>query len=212
MRIGINISSRLHRRLEPLKQHINVSQICREAVEERIRCYERALVSRDDADIVQAMARVWNEEREMRDIVDVDWGMLGCEDAKSWVTEARLKDWDYLHHRQEVIQRQGRPPTDLPPPHLKGVKGFNDRFVERKNRIQQQSDQFLERYFEHYDFDVQSAERDYMSAWLAYTDAVWGLFREMQRQYLEERSRRAFNVDSIHPNPALPDNLKNELN
>ena len=46
MRIGINIPNELHRRLEPLKQHINISQICREAIEERIGCYEKALASR----------------------------------------------------------------------------------------------------------------------------------------------------------------------
>ena len=41
--VGVNIPNGLHRRLEPLKQYINVSQICRDAIEERIRCYEKAL-------------------------------------------------------------------------------------------------------------------------------------------------------------------------
>ena len=50
MRIGINIPNDLHRRLEPLKQYVNVSQICREAIEDRIRCYERALASRSNED------------------------------------------------------------------------------------------------------------------------------------------------------------------
>ena len=41
MRIGINIPNELHRRLEPLKQYINISQICRDAIEDRIKCYEK---------------------------------------------------------------------------------------------------------------------------------------------------------------------------
>ena len=114
MRIGINIPNELHRRLEPLKQYINVSLICREAIEDRMGCYEKALASCRNQDVVRAIERAWKEERKMRAIVEVDWGMLGCEDAKSWVTVAQLKDWDYLHHRQDIIQRQGRPRWEVP--------------------------------------------------------------------------------------------------
>ena len=144
MRIGVNIPNGLHRRLEPLKQYINVSQICRDAIEERIRCYEKALASRSGQDIARSIERVWEEERKMRAIVEVDWGMLGCADAKSWVTAAQLKDWEYLHHCQDVIQRQGRPRWEVPPPYLEGVRTSNHRDSELYHRIWQQDDQFLD--------------------------------------------------------------------
>ena len=190
MRIGVNIPNELHRRLEPLKQYVNVSQICRDAIEERIRCYEKALASRSDQDIVRSIERVWEEERNMRAIVEVEWGMLGAEDAKSWVAVAQLKDWEYLHHRQDVIQRQGRLRWEVPPPTLGGVKAFNDRESELYNRIQQQDDQFLDWLYDEYGgLDRAAAEREYMSAWLAYTDSSWGLFCEMRREYVEESRR-----------------------
>ena len=144
MRIGINISNGLHRRLVPLKQYINVSQICREAIEERIRCYEKALASRSDQDIVRVIDRVWEEERRMRAIVELEWGMLGAEDAKSWVAVAQLKDWEYLHHREDTIKRQGRPRWEVPPPYLEGVRTFDAHESELDHRILQQDDQFFD--------------------------------------------------------------------
>ena len=123
MRLGISIPDELHRRLDPLKQYINVSQICREAIEERIRCYEKALASGSDKDIALAMEEAWKEELKMREIVDVNWGRLGSEDVRPWVTAAGLRDWNYLHHRQGIIDKQGRSRWEVPPcPQSKGQR------------------------------------------------------------------------------------------
>ena len=178
MRLGINIPNELHRRLEPLKQYINVSQICREAIEDSVGCYEIALASRNEQDIVLAMERVWKEELEMRAIIEVKWGVSGCQDAKPWVTTAELADWNYLHHRQDVIQRQERPRWKVDPPYLRGTKTFDDRWSELQDRIHQQDETFFDWLFERGGIDREAAEREYMSAWLAYTDSAWDLMRE----------------------------------
>ena len=212
MRIGINIPSELHRRLEPLKQHINISQICREAIEDRIRCYEKALASRGDQHVVEAIGQTWEEELKMRDIVEVDWGMLGCEDAKSWVTAAQLKDWNYLHHRQDIILRQGRPHWEVPPPYLEGVKAFNERHAELYDRIRRQDDQFLDWLYDgHGGVDRGAAEREYMSAWLAYTDSAWDLFCEMRGNHLEERRHKRLEVETKEQDPTVPEKLLRDL-
>ena len=212
MRIGINIPNELHRRLEPLRQHINISQICREAIEERLGCYEKALASRGDQDVAQAIERTWGEERRMRDIIKVDWGMLGCQDAKSWVTVAQLKHWDYLHHRQDIIRKQGRPPWEVPPPYFEGVKTFNEHQAELHSRIWQQDDQFFDwLYDEHGGIDREAAEREYMCAWLAYTDSAWGLFCEMRESYLENCRRKGVATEKSGPTPEVPEKLLREL-
>ena len=206
MRIGINIPRDLHQRMEPFKQYINVSQICREAIEHRIRYYERALAIQSDEDVLEAIERAWEEERKMRDIIEVDWGMLGCQDAKSWVEAAELKDWDYLHHRQEVIDRQGRPRWVVPPPHLEGVKDFQNHYAELFNRMQQQDDRFFDWLYDEYGgIDKEAAEREYMSAWLAYTDSAWALFLEVRGRHLKEHSL------SRPTRPTLPKKLLREL-
>lgn len=211
MRLGISIPNELHSRLEPLKQYINVSQICREAIEERIRCYERALASRSDQDIALALQQVWEEELKMRAIVEVDWGMLGCGDAKSWVNAARLPDWEYLHHRQGVIERQGRPRWDILPPRVNGTKTFNERWSELHSRIWQQDDPFFDWLYERGGIDTQAAEREYMSAWLAYTDSAWDLIREKRRRHLEERRSQRLEAQEKRQDPTVPDELFREL-
>ena len=212
MRIGINIPNDLHRRLEPLKQYVNVSQICREAIEDRIRCYERALASRSDEDTARAIERAWEKEQEMRAILEVNWGMSGYQDAEPWVQAAELKDWNYLHHRQGVIERQGRPRWEVAIPHLRGVMTFHERYSELQNRISRQDDQFLDwLYDEHGGIDIAAAEREYMSAWLVYTDSAWDLFLEMRGRYLEERRRGRLQGGSNRQRPTLPEHLLREL-
>ena len=211
MRLGINIPNDLHRRLVPLKQYVNVSQICREALEGRIRPYEKALASRGNESVASAIERVWEEERSMREIVEVDWGMLGYEDAKCWIETAQLNDWNYLHHCQEVIERQGRPHWDFPPPNLEGVKTFLEHFVELNGRIWQHKDRLLNWLYEEYGgIDTKSAEREYMLAWLAHTDSAWKLFREMRGRYLEERRRERLEASASQPGPKVPEKLLDE--
>ena len=212
MRIGINIPNHLHRRLEPVKQYVNVSQICREAIEDRIRCYERAVESLGNGDIVKAMDRTWKEERELMAVVEVDWGMCGLRDAESWVEAAGLRDWNYLHHRQEVIDGQGRPRWDVPPPYLDGVKTFDDHYTELLKRIREQDDQFLDwLYDEHGGLDREMAQREYMSAWLACTDSAWNLLHDMRGRYTEERRREQAQEGSNRPKPTFPQKLLREL-
>ena len=211
MRLGINIPNELHRRLEPLKQYINVSQICRDAIEDRIACYEKALANWSDQDIVSAMERVWKEEMEMRDIVDVDWERLGLKDAKQWVTAARLRDWNYLHHRQAIIEKQGRPRWDLPTPPLEGADAFDDRWFELQGRILRQDEHFLDWLHERGGLDGETAQREYMSVWLAYTDSAWDLIREKRKLHMEERQRQRLEAQERRQDPTVPDELFREL-
>ena len=212
MRLGINIPNDLHRRLAPLKQYVNVSQICREAIDDRIRPYEKALASRSNESVASAIERVWEEERSMREIIEVDWGMVGYEDAKRWIETAQLEDWNYLHHCQEVVERQGRPRWDFPPPDLEGVKTFLEHFVELNGRIWQHKDRLLNWLYEEYGgMDREAPQREYMLAWLAHTDAAWELFCEMRSRYLEERRRERLEARSNQPDPVLPQRLLEEL-
>ena len=195
MRIGINIPNELMRRLEPLKPELNISQVCREALEAKAASYERTLARLDDGEIQEAVGMVWEQEREFLAVIEVDWDALGYEDAESWTKAAKLEGWKHLHHRQDVIEKQGRPAWEVPPPSPPGVKDFTVRRGELYQLMQQQGDDFFDwLYEEHGGIDYAAAEREYMTAWLAYTSAVWELIcqrrEEHYQQLLAERKER----------------------
>ena len=204
VRIGINIPNELMQRLEPLKPELNISQVCREALTAKVESHERMLASLDDG-IKVAVEIVWEQERDFLAVVEVDWEMRGYEDAEAWVKVAELKDWDYLHHRQGVINKQGRPAWEVPPPHLPGVKDFTERRGELSARMNQKGDDFFDRLYdgEQGGIDFAAAEREYMTAWLTYTNEVWYLVQKRLQEYREwQLAQRA-----APPEPEVPEHL-----
>ena len=73
MRIGLNIPDDLLTRLEPLKPSINVSQICREAIEAYVDSYERASMKIEEDGTLEEAERIWRQEESRV----VDWEELG---------------------------------------------------------------------------------------------------------------------------------------
>ena len=57
MRIGINIPKELHQRLQPLKGTMNISQICREALEAHVEKYEEYTGWLDSDDARELVSR-----------------------------------------------------------------------------------------------------------------------------------------------------------
>ena len=82
-RISISLSEDLVARLEPVKDRINVSQVCREALERRISSFERASSEQEgDPDVGDLVERL-REERELLE------GMLESRarrNAASWLS------------------------------------------------------------------------------------------------------------------------------
>ena len=77
MRIGINVPNSLVKRMEPLRQMINVSQICRDAIQGWVDTYEHAM-EKARQDGMEEVAAVLSREWEP---YEVDWQAIGHEDA-----------------------------------------------------------------------------------------------------------------------------------
>ncbi len=191
MRIGIDIPDELMRRLEPLKSQLNVSQLCREAIEARVAQFERNVVVLDNSESTSAIRAAVEQEMAWLKIVDVDWGQYGYEDAIDWVKAAGLKDWDQWRRSLEVGRRHNRPAwqTQIP---LSGnrrhvAKLFHDRLTEYMDVIGCQSDEFSEWRYEHGLYvDVRLAEREYHRAWSAYVAAAWDKKQRVKNELEEE--------------------------
>jgi len=79
-RISISIPDKLMAKLEPMKDGINVSQLCREALERRVAASERAS-RHDDLDLDGLVKRL----RDERPIEEFKFEDLGKDNAGSWL-------------------------------------------------------------------------------------------------------------------------------
>ena len=84
-RISISLPDSLLAKLEPIKDGINISQLCREALEQRVAVYQRA-ASRNghDLDLDALVHRLQGE----RDLFGGKFEQLGKNNAAAWLTTA----------------------------------------------------------------------------------------------------------------------------
>ncbi|MFC1945670.1 hypothetical protein ACFLW1_00555 [Chloroflexota bacterium] len=169
MRIGINVPNELIKRLEPYKDITNVSKICRDAIKDWVETYERAKdrVSKDE--IKDVAQRLHNEIKSCE--YEVDWEVLGQEDAKMWAQMATLENFEHLFHNLRQAKRNKLTPGPFLGPHLEGVKLYIDRQVEHEKWFERQFDIDNDEGPNHY---VLAQER-YNKGWVAYLTSVWDM-------------------------------------
>jgi hypothetical protein len=198
VRIGINVPDELLKRIEPLKTVTNVSQICRDAIKTHVETYERAM-ARAKQDGMEAIA-----ERLGSMLVpqEVDWELLGIEDAKMWVQLAKLEDFENLLHRLEVLKRQGRSPYEVPIPRVQGVKFFeeqsyeHDEWFDRQVEVNEEKNPYIE------------AKLEYQRGKLSYILAVWNMAKEIAKeQYKTESITREHARREARNRIKVPDHL-----
>lgn len=197
MRIGVNIPNQLYKRLEPLKATVNVSEICREAIELHVRAYEDGLARISAGEVPKVVDELCVQEQELF----VDWQEVGLRDAIIWVERARPQDLQYLAHRQDIIRKQGRLYWEVPPPHIAGVEDFRHHYHDYSERFIQ----YLEAH-PHYDIESDSpldAEREYMIGWLGYLTAVQEKVRQRREALLNDRG----SMPTVLPEVEAPEQL-----
>ena len=197
MRIGVNIPNDLNRRLEPIKHTINISQVCREAIQAYVEDYERARARLESDDINETVDRLFGEEEHMT----VDWKQLGWTDAKTWVEAVDKENFEHLFHRVDILKKQGRPTWGVPPPGAPGVKTFFERALEYSKLFELQ-------YKRLFDLNQEGnprayAEQEYGRAWLAYVSAV----REKIRQRRADQAAAMLKSAAVRAEPEVPEQL-----
>ncbi len=222
MRIGINIPKELHQQLQPLKETMNISQICREALEAHLEKYEQSVEWLESDIAKQLVAKICEEELERKAMVEVDWEMLGYQDGNAWVQAATIFDWEYWcssqndAHGQNTVWTMGRPvhyrPGKVTFTSPEGVNTFHKRHSEYSQRIHEQSDEFLNWMHEEYDgmspvYDFASAERDYGRGWMAHTTAAWEMICRLREEYSTKWHQERMQAHQNRPQPEVPDHL-----
>ncbi|MFC1860372.1 hypothetical protein ACFLYC_02220 [Chloroflexota bacterium] len=172
MRLGINVPNDLIKRMKPLKQVVNFSQICREAIQTWVDSYELA---RERA-VKDSMEDIAQRLRHEIESYEVDWEAIGQEDAKIWVQLASLKDFEDFYHNLKNGKRLGRTPGTWMAPISPGTKSYGEKAGEHKEWFTRQSELDLE--YNYY----QKAKDDYERGWTSYVIAVWDMVRNQKQE------------------------------
>ena len=224
MRIGINIPKELHQRLQPLKGTVNISEICRDAIEARVKKYEAFVGWLDSENAKQVVAEICEKELERKAIVEFDWETTGYEDAKDWVKAATLADWDYWNRCRnhpdngirDMVWMQGRHVLEgknrgrFISPGMAGT--FFQRRREYDGRMREQDDDFWEWLYEEYDrlnpfTDYAAGQQEYGRAWMAYTTAVWDLICQKRKEYQQKWHSERAETRLNRPAPEVPEHI-----
>ena len=205
MRIGINVPNELLKQVKEIRPEINVSQVCREALEHRVQVARRAAAqaARDRVDehvyrLDQAVAKLPKEP---------DWEANALDDARAWVSKVTPEVWERVIYQMDSLRRQGRDETEMVSvwSHGEGVEGLGRLLDENR-----------EWFISQYDLDFESgassnpqekAEREYGHAWLGYVNEVRRLLEKHRKdEYDRVMAERAEYRRSL-PGPELPSQL-----
>ena len=115
-RISISLPDGLIAKLEPIKDGINISQLCREALEQRVAAYERAANRNgQELDLDALVHRLRGE----RDLFGGKFEQFGKNNAASWLSTASYLE---IQNVAEHGRSEGMPKYKLPRAAFKTMK------------------------------------------------------------------------------------------
>lgn len=201
MRIGINVPNELVQRVKQANPDVNVSQICREALENYARQSERIAVQVAEDGVEGRLDNYMDLEHFP--LVEPDWEGFAFEDAQDWLNKATPADWcEFLCHREWLRARGREDETWFADTHgMDGVKRFWDRRKENEDWI-------LSRYEMDESFSLNEIRSRYERTWIAYLEEVrrlWEQYRQAKHQ--EMMAERQKNWQALRK-PELPPQLQ----
>ena len=203
MRIGINISSGLHGRLKAIREPINVSEVCRDAIESVVMGHE-GLAARVDEDSLGDVVANFADDGEQWS--DIDWRENAWMDARDWFKKVDREQYERYVYEREFYLKRDRSPEDILwladlASHIDGVAGFHDRLKKHNDLLEKEYDRMNQWALD--GSPRQDAAREYKTAWLAYFNVVYRLIENTRKQQAEERLRSR----AQFPTPELPEHL-----
>jgi hypothetical protein len=183
MRLGINVPDDIIKRLEPMKQYINISKLCRNVIYEYVLLYEKAKKQADNTETNKVVKDLF----ETRKPVVVDWELLGLQDAKLWQSLATSDDWDSVFELLDYFEREGKSPFDerVTIPRVKGAKTYYDRQYEYdvdKGWFEQRINDLSNPYI--------VAQLDYQRGFLSYMIIIRQKVTEQQKKYFKTKEEK----------------------
>ena len=207
MRIGINVPNELLQRVKDIRPEVNVSQICREALESRAAEAERIAAQTDIDGITEHILRL--AESDKAPLLEPDWVGMALEDARDWVRAVDVDLWfDFCRDYDERIE-DGNDVKSLP--------GFWAMQAKAKG-LWERHDETREWYFQQMRLCIHSPAKrqavlarqekdvnDYRRTWLGYVlEARRRLQEYVDAEYEKQAARRERERKANFSEPELP--------
>ncbi len=184
---------------------MNVSQVCREAIQHHVRVSQRARKKAQSGSIMEQIARL--DELLPKPIVEPDWETLAIKDAEEWVKRVNPEAWNTFVNQSDFFRREGRDESVMIDSWSSSadVKGPDIRLWENRDWL-----------IEQYDLEIltgtdsnhrEQARKEYARAWLAFVYEVRHLLEKHRKEELHRiMNERAKSLEA-RPIPELPEHL-----
>ncbi len=200
MRIGVNVPSALLKQAREFEPRMNISQICREAIQQRVEIAERArALAREDHELIERL----DTETTPR-MREPDWVSFALEDAREWVREMTREDWERFTYELDRARLPGEDAAEFVRmwSQFPSGKGFGHRVWEYQDWI---LDQFNRPPYG--ESPVPRVSEEYSRAWLLYVNEARRMLERRRKeeydQLMAERELRRRELAA----PELPEHL-----
>ena len=181
MRIGINVPDELLQKVKGTQPPVNVSQVCRDALERYVEVSDRARAQTVADGVDEHVIRL--AKSVQTPMIEPDWEACALDDARDWVRATNPESWPQFMHQCEVLRRQKRDEAEMVDIWSQGggCKGLlllldeHSEWFEGQFELQFESDVVVDPY--------DKAREEYSRAWLGY---VYEVRRKLEDHYRAE--------------------------
>ena len=205
MRIGINVPDELLKQVREIRPAVNVSQVCREALEQRVEVAGRA-AARATRDGAAKQAERLDQELA-KPAIEPDWEAYALDDAQVWISTVTPQVWERFIYQADFLRRQGRDETEMVEiwSHGERVEGFAGRLTESVEWFVSQCEHEIETGVS--TGQPEKARREYGRAWLGYVNEVRRLLEKHRKDEYERVMAQRSEHRRALPDPELPSQL-----
>ena len=207
MRVGINISDGLYRRLKTVDVPLNLSQVCRDAIEAIVVEHEELANRIDDdlSDIIEEFTTTTDTEWD-----DIDWRAYAWDDARAALREMDRETLERVLYYREVTSKTLSPEElreRLKGDYLRGCfPRYDERIKQHRDLLDKEEERLDSRDLEHIS-PWWNSRVEYEAAWFRYVEAFIRRIEQKRRASEKERAVTRRQDRATMPEPEVPDHL-----
>ena len=206
MRIGINVPDELLRQVKEIRPEVNVSQVCREALEHIVDVAQKAVAQAISDNVEQHVGTLARSVEST--VVEPDWVAYALEDAREWVAKLTPDYWERFIDELDFRRENGREEDFAASQGFpsEGIKCFNDRMRENQ-------EWFLSQYPSRIQSGIkvnplEKAHKEYARAWLGYVYEVRRLLEKRHKDEYDRVMTERAAYRQARPGPEVPSQLE----